>query len=208
MFPNHTITTPSWSFDIHPGKGDGNDTTVFSGTVQHAMAQMEAAYPGWRKEFDSYIDNQEQDIRKRDNSWKEYWRQPIDCDRDEATEPEDDRFEWALTSAIQVGIRYLDHLQFKGIHLGQGPKCSRVSCSYNSAIFACNADPDDVTLSSWSKVSDGAWMIMDACHFDVPYKRYYCKGEATHEWHDSRRPWYVIVRGLKEGHEIDGDDRC
>lgn len=58
------------------------------------------------------------------------------------------------------------------------------------------------------QVSDGAWLIMENCHFDVPFPRYYTKGEATHEWDDHRQDWSVIVRGLKKGRELDGNDHC
>lgn len=92
--------------------------------------------------------------------------------------------------------------------MGKGPRCSRVSCSQNSGIFACNSDPEDVVLSSWAQVSDGAWVVMTTCHFDVPWPRMYCKGEAAHDWHDWRRPWSVIVRGLKKGREPFDSDTC
>lgn len=211
MFPNYTIITPSWSFDIHPGENNNNATAVFSGTIQHAMIQMEEAYPGWRKELDSHIINETISTHRKRYDWKDYWQQPgrpLDCDRDEATESSEDHWKWAKTDAIHEGIKYLDHLNLKDVQVDKGPSCGRVSCSYDSAIFACNGDPDPVKLMNWSRVGDAAWLIMSTCHFDVPYPRMYCKGEATHGWSDHRADWSVIVRGLKKGHELIGSDHC
>ncbi|KAI8962813.1 hypothetical protein F5Y11DRAFT_321691 [Daldinia sp. FL1419] len=63
---------------------------------------------------------------------------------------------------IQEGVNYL-----KGVtgtcHLGPGPKvCTRISCSWNSAIWWCNDNSHDIRIDCrlWSEYSQN---ILDLC---------------------------------------------
>ncbi|KAK1778755.1 hypothetical protein QBC45DRAFT_413289 [Copromyces sp. CBS 386.78] len=68
---------------------------------------------------------------------------------------------WADLSAIQDGQGYLNGL-------GGKPKikagtCSRVSCSYWSAIWVCNDNNKDIELQSFRSITQAAAFLSGAC---------------------------------------------
>ncbi|OJJ62977.1 hypothetical protein ASPSYDRAFT_86626 [Aspergillus sydowii CBS 593.65] len=96
---------------------------------------------------------------------------------------------------INDGITYLDGLE----HTPKiGPwRCSRVSCSYRSAIHWCNDNPDEpMELPSFSVIADNAEYILEECsNFS---------GEVSGTvYHDDR--WRVVVK--KTG-DVEGDPDC
>ena len=93
---------------------------------------------------------------------------------------------YQVTASFWEGFRYLRRIQGQ-VHMAPGPgACSRVSCSYGSAIVLCNdvsfparglsvsqtADKsvlflwqhtEDFYLDSWNMVADGATRILGLC---------------------------------------------
>ncbi|KAG6149182.1 hypothetical protein E4U35_007634 [Claviceps purpurea] len=64
---------------------------------------------------------------------------------------------------ILDGIMYLEGLSAKPT-IGPGPgNCSRVSCSYEAAIWWCNDNSEKLELNSFNEIVDGAEAIMDEC---------------------------------------------
>jgi hypothetical protein len=126
-FPYHKIYTLSWTFDIHPGTV--GETAVFNGTIQHAIQQMEEAYPGWTQKYEAHVANKTT-LTPQKRDYDDFWRQPINCNTP--------GFDWmpALFEPIHQGYYYLRGLNGSG---GIGNKgCGRVSCSYDSGIWICN----------------------------------------------------------------------
>ncbi|KAF4589827.1 hypothetical protein GQ602_003716 [Ophiocordyceps camponoti-floridani] len=69
----------------------------------------------------------------------------------------------ASIKVIREGINYLSSLGGPPF-LPQGPgSCSRVSCSWNSAIWLCNDNPSTLLISNWPDVARSAQRIVDAC---------------------------------------------
>ncbi|KAK3334313.1 hypothetical protein B0H65DRAFT_481493 [Neurospora tetraspora] len=68
---------------------------------------------------------------------------------------------WASVSAIHDGEGYLYGLG--GTPRLGANKCSRVSCSWNSAIFVCNDNNHDISLHSWGNVAEAAYFLTGAC---------------------------------------------
>ncbi|CAN8101518.1 unnamed protein product [Discula destructiva] len=69
----------------------------------------------------------------------------------------------ALEDSVNDGIKYLNQLQGTP-QLGQGPgNCSRVSCSWASAIYWCNDNSNSKLLSSFSDIAYGAQLVIGNC---------------------------------------------
>ncbi|KAK3505401.1 hypothetical protein B0T13DRAFT_456302 [Neurospora crassa] len=68
---------------------------------------------------------------------------------------------WATLSAIHDGQSYLYGL--KGQPRLGANKCSRVSCSWNSAIVVCNDNNHDITLRSWGSIAEAASFLTGKC---------------------------------------------
>ncbi|KAI1500309.1 hypothetical protein F5X99DRAFT_410160 [Biscogniauxia marginata] len=74
---------------------------------------------------------------------------------------------WANRYRIDDGIAYL-HDRGTGLcGVGPGPRaCRRVSCSYYSAIWACNDEPVQVAIP-WALLSQYAQYIQSNCYNDT-----------------------------------------
>ncbi|PHH79465.1 hypothetical protein CDD80_4692 [Ophiocordyceps camponoti-rufipedis] len=69
----------------------------------------------------------------------------------------------ASITEIREGIAYLASLGGPPF-LPKGPgSCSRVSCSWNSAIWVCNDNHDTLVIGNWPDVARSAQRIVDAC---------------------------------------------
>ncbi|KAI1661838.1 hypothetical protein F4813DRAFT_398363 [Daldinia decipiens] len=69
---------------------------------------------------------------------------------------------WAQVFRIEEGIDYLKGIKGR-CHMGPGPRvCTRISCSYKSAIWWCNDNDHDIYMdcSLWSQYAQD---IVDAC---------------------------------------------
>ncbi|QDS73248.1 hypothetical protein FKW77_004131 [Venturia effusa] len=99
MFPGYSIHTYTWTFEIHPGTA--NDTASFKGTIEHAMAQMNETYPGWRKEYDDHLAKNPLQERGLDDP-DDYWNKRYDCGDGLVR-----GWRTALIGPIQDGVSYL-----------------------------------------------------------------------------------------------------
>lgn len=74
-------------------------------------------------------------------------------------------YNWGAAAGFRIGegISYL-----RGVggqpHLSGGPgRCSRVSCSWNAAIWWCNDSTGDANLPGFNTIADCAQVIRNAC---------------------------------------------
>ncbi|KAK4179556.1 hypothetical protein QBC36DRAFT_179820 [Triangularia setosa] len=174
---SYAIVPISWNLPVKADDPSGATVTV-TGTIQEAIAQMEASYPGWNATFQAHLpppptiggfnsisaaalEDPESYICKV-NQWKE-----------------------AGQLSIVWGIEYLRGLTGSAKN-GPGPgECGRVSCSWGSAIWWCN-DNDTEKEVEWSQIADGAVYISQKCSRDSQY----VKGQAFY-----KDRWNVIIRG-------------
>ncbi|KAJ8117440.1 hypothetical protein ONZ43_g4209 [Nemania bipapillata] len=90
---------------------------------------------------------------------------------------------------IRQGIAYLHKIHDNCIG-GPGPgNCSRVSCSYNSAIFFCNDNPYAISVPC-SSFGDRAWEIIEKCYAFGDFPTDSVQGQVF-----DAAGWNVIVAG-------------
>ncbi|KAI6083181.1 hypothetical protein F4821DRAFT_281077 [Hypoxylon rubiginosum] len=95
------------------------------------------------------------------------------------------QFWWAVKFRIEEGIDYLNGKTGR-CYIPAGPQyCSRISCSYHSAIFWCN-DNDHAVWIDCSLWSQYAQAIIDKCTVDDPSQD--TKGQQF-----STENWNIIV---------------
>ncbi|KAK4663493.1 hypothetical protein QC763_608825 [Podospora pseudopauciseta] len=171
---NYTIVELQWDMPITPGDAS-NGTVTVTGTVQQAIAQMDALYPGWNERFQSQISP------RADGP-------VVGAALDELESYNCNFGTSCIISYILTGIDYL-----RGLEGGTKPKngpgpgnCGRVSCSHNAAIWWCN-DNNAAKEITWGKIADGAQVIVDNCRSGSSLKD--VKGQAFY-----KSKWNVIVR--------------
>ncbi|KAK4197239.1 hypothetical protein QBC40DRAFT_309232 [Triangularia verruculosa] len=138
----------TWSLPINPAD-DSSATVSFTGTIEQAVAKMEADYPGWNATFlaQDPISNTIGDTKSGN---------PV---RHDCNVPGE---EAAIAFNIEAGISYLRRVSGTAKN-GPGPlNCGRVSCSYNSGIVWCNNDNVEKEVQ-WSQIADGAQYVLDNC---------------------------------------------
>ncbi|KAK0659713.1 hypothetical protein QBC41DRAFT_237205 [Cercophora samala] len=128
----YNVVEVSWDLPVKFDDPTSEIVTV-TGTIQEAIAKMEAAYPGWNETFQAGIP-----------------APPTDDDDDNVTSfvsgaTADDEVEsldcnvnygYADNTQILYGIWYLRKLTTDPPKNGPGPgNCGRVSCSWNAAIY-------------------------------------------------------------------------
>ncbi|KAI1462921.1 uncharacterized protein F4812DRAFT_469662 [Daldinia caldariorum] len=124
---------------------DGSDVSITGSSMQNIEAQIRELNPdfSWNRKNDT---NSAMPVR-RDNTH-------LTCDPNNIW--------WAQVFRIEQGIEYLKGIQGR-CHVGPGPRvCTRVSCSYESAISWCNDNDHDIFIdcSLWSLYAQD---ILDAC---------------------------------------------
>ncbi|KAK4195762.1 hypothetical protein QBC40DRAFT_310454 [Triangularia verruculosa] len=181
--PNSTlsygIVPVSWDIPI---KADDltSDTITVTGTIQEAITQMEAAYPGWNATFQAGLPAAPGNIS--DISFSTAGDPEIDhynCDNDS-------KWKKASANQIWVGVTYLWKLTGTAKN-GPGPgNCGRVSCSWGAAIYWCNDDDEEKELQ-WKWIGDGANYLLDGRCLSEQGRR--VKGQTFY-----KNKWNVIVR--------------
>lgn len=167
-FHGYTVVEPSWDLEVTPGGRHMN----FTGTIQEAIAQIAGVNPDWMEQF-NFTTNLDTTLTicattnftttvKTINSHAragpqlktEFYNNPL-C--------KTDWIKSAKFDAIMDGINYLHKVKGQP-SLPSGPgQCSRVSCSWNSAILWCNDNPFDFSLDAFGRIADGAWFLMKNC---------------------------------------------
>ncbi|KAG9250323.1 uncharacterized protein F5Z01DRAFT_677884 [Emericellopsis atlantica] len=162
-----------WELQSHP---DG-ETFSMEGTVEQVHQELTRRNPNYLADFGIELDERDDDsndaLVTRDTCHSEWhsivcgWDSPI-----------------AETKAIRAGISYLRGVPGKP-HLGAGPgNCSRVSCSYSSAIYWCNDRNKAWSLGSFNSIAKGAQCIYNDCQANAKVK-----GEASARG----SAWRVII---------------
>ncbi|KAK0662079.1 hypothetical protein QBC41DRAFT_359714 [Cercophora samala] len=159
-----------WDLPIKADDPNGAKVTV-EGTIQQAIAKMEADYPGWNATFQAGL--------------------PGDVSAATLTALEDPTYDCKIKTdmanilAIKWGIHYLRGIPGKAKN-GPGPKnCGRVSCSWDSAIYWCNEDSAGDKELYWGQIADLAQGVLDNCAGVTKVK-----GQGTYK--DDK--WSVVVR--------------
>lgn len=142
IIPGYTIVPIDWEIEVSPGK-----IATLNGTVQEVIAQAQAINPGFALQGVSPKPaSAAAKLRRRGQQSRRgpLSRRGVDfCNH----------FGNADVDAILEGVDYLHRLGGSA-NMKAGPRvCSRISCSYNSAIYACN----DVSVLSLDFGGGGVW---------------------------------------------------
>ncbi|KAL4786856.1 hypothetical protein BJX76DRAFT_364703 [Aspergillus varians] len=144
MIPGDKVVEMSWEVEPYPG----GPPVILNGTVQKVYARLIEINPSYDDDWKASRPEPELHARSptQDVSCKAPWDAGLD--------------------AIKSGIRYLRKVQ--GRPRLDGGTCSRVSCSYNSAITWCNDSKGQKILPSFNNIADGAQVIVNKCTRRTP----------------------------------------
>ncbi|KAK4640017.1 hypothetical protein QC761_611385 [Podospora bellae-mahoneyi] len=135
-------------WDLLTDLNNPNSATVsVFGTIQEAVAQMEAQFPGWNATFQAQQPSYSTVRSLRSGLLSLRWP-------------------WVKTGwlAVKDGIAYLRKVTTAAPKNGPGPNnCGRVACGYNAAIYWCNDNDKEKELESWGSIADGAEYIYGEC---------------------------------------------
>ncbi|KAK4194375.1 hypothetical protein QBC40DRAFT_319890 [Triangularia verruculosa] len=152
--------TISWDLPIDLNNLSG-DTLTVTGSVQEAVAAMEAAYPGWNATFQSKLpapspddDDDGSSLQSRNGLlFKTPTVDHRDCDIN---------YVKADIRRINDGIRYLRGLSGTAKNGPGWGNCGRVSCSWTAAIWWCNDNAEEKEVQ-WGDIADGAEYLTNKC---------------------------------------------
>ncbi|KAK4199256.1 hypothetical protein QBC40DRAFT_203085, partial [Triangularia verruculosa] len=187
LLAGYRIVPMQWDFPIDLTAPDSTTVTV-NGTIQEAIAQMEASYPGWNATYHARLMENSLLAPTRTSPMNAVLTETpytFSCKTDSNLMPE--------TSDIAVGIAYLRR-QPGTAKNGPGPnECGRVSCSYDAAILWCNDNTYEKEVQ-WNAIADGAQFVCDKCRVkkgtDATTEEWYVNGQAS--FGDK---WRVVVQG-------------
>ncbi|KAK0667505.1 hypothetical protein QBC41DRAFT_304326 [Cercophora samala] len=172
----------SWDLPTDLNNASSPIVTV-TGTVQQAVAAMEAAYPGWNATFQSKLppptadDEGDDDDDTADSKFLSLpERESFTCDLPYIA---------ASTRRIGDGIKYLRGLSGTAKNGPGWGNCGRVSCSWSSAIYWCNDNAQEKEVG-WNDIADGAEFLM---HSDCVRRKKTVLGQVFF-----KDKWNVIVR--------------
>ncbi|KAH6617586.1 hypothetical protein F5144DRAFT_607077 [Chaetomium tenue] len=95
---------------------------------------------------------------------------------------------YAHMAAYWEGLRYLHSITGE-VRVPPGPRmCSRVSCSYDAAVWVCNDRTDELHLNAFADIADGVSYIIGRCATNA-WGTTQVAGQVFHPDH-----WNVIVR--------------
>ncbi|KAK0668783.1 hypothetical protein QBC41DRAFT_393225 [Cercophora samala] len=149
LLGNYTVVDVQW--DLPTNLSDPNSATIsVLGTIQEAVAQMEAQYPGWNATFQN-----QQPSNATVSTVAQYDVEGYLCGKP---------WSWVGYYAVLDGIYYLRKVTSAAPKNGPGPgNCGRVSCGYKAAIYWCNDNGAEKELDSWNDIADGAQYVFDKC---------------------------------------------
>ncbi|KAE8421910.1 hypothetical protein BDV36DRAFT_280240 [Aspergillus pseudocaelatus] len=151
-FEKLPITAPTWEVEVTPG----GDKITLSGTVQEVHAQLLKLNPNYDNDFPAKRSEESSSLMKRDFKYEKYY-----CWGEDGWHYARKRGD---SGDLQDGIDYLNSI---GGTPGQSAgSCGRVSCSYNMAIYWCNANSEKHYLKSYATIADGAQFLLDKCGGD------------------------------------------
>lgn len=122
-------------FEIYPASftgdfGPNGETMTLNGTIQEVMDQIEGFNPGFTAEVNKHIATAAAAAAPsgEDDAWRERKVAKKDCFKNKSGR--------ALKSRVLEGVEYLYNVPKDKARL-QSRGCSRVSCSWDAAIFLC-----------------------------------------------------------------------
>ncbi|KAK4664595.1 uncharacterized protein QC763_512170 [Podospora pseudopauciseta] len=174
---SYSVVEVEWSLPVDPNKPNGAREFV-TGTIEEAIAQMDAAHPGWSQTFTSNIQTVDPHALMARGSSPE--SQSVNCHLDSGKGA-------ANCVDIRDGTRYLGSIDSPAPN-NSPHSCGRVSCAYNSAIWWCN-DNDSVKETTWKNMASSAWFLQDNCLY---YERRTEKVSAQEFMKDE---WNIYVTG-------------
>ncbi|KAH7310790.1 hypothetical protein B0I35DRAFT_514784 [Stachybotrys elegans] len=148
----YEVEEASWEIEVEAGK-----PSVFNGTVEQVMAQLEIEYPDIAASALQSISKEpaakaETSLTKRDRTV---------CGN----------FSYAAAHRIQEAIDRLRGLPGRP-SLGPGPRrCAQVSCNSNAAVWWCNDNNYQVEHTNWHGIANAAQIIVNTCTIETigPY---------------------------------------
>ncbi|KAK4662419.1 hypothetical protein QC763_611385 [Podospora pseudopauciseta] len=142
----YTVVDVQWDLLTDLNNPNSAAVSVF-GTIQEAVAQMEAQFPGWNATFQA--------------------QQPSYSTVSDGTVSAAalyDRDYYLCGGPVKDGIACLRKVTTAAPKNGPGPNnCARVSCGYNAAIYWCNDNDKEKELESWGSIADGVEYIYGEC---------------------------------------------
>ncbi|KAK0670980.1 hypothetical protein QBC41DRAFT_387218 [Cercophora samala] len=145
----YSLFEVEWQLPIDPKNPDGKLVTV-TGTIQEAVAKMDAAYPGWNATFVSTLTP----VKPGSRLDAAYERDHYICNPN-------DGHDYASPSVIYEGIKYLRGLTSDAPQNAPN-SCGRVSCSHNSGIWWCNTNNFEKQVT-WKEIGDSAYFLAYEC---------------------------------------------
>ncbi|KAF2745245.1 hypothetical protein M011DRAFT_527749 [Sporormia fimetaria CBS 119925] len=132
--PGYELVDLEWDIEVSPGQHE-----ILTGTVEEVIAKATSLSPNFMATMATIDEDAALSPADADTTAS---RDTLVC------------LKWELANmhTIQEGIQYLRSLRNKP-RLPAGPKkCSRVSGSYNSAIFFCNDNNHLIDLTKWDGI--------------------------------------------------------
>ncbi|KAK4174394.1 hypothetical protein QBC36DRAFT_357655 [Triangularia setosa] len=173
----YNIVPIQWELPAKADDPNGKKVTV-NGTIQEAIAQMDAGYPGWHRTFEAQLHTD------TNNS------APILAAAAEEPESYDCDIDGDAASQYRIGqgITYLRGLSGTAKN-GPGPgNCGRVSCAYNAAIYWCNENGFEKEVQ-WGQIADGGEFVYHNCSTQDWQGVGKAKGQVNY-----KDKWNVVVR--------------
>ncbi|OAQ74892.1 hypothetical protein VFPBJ_10187 [Purpureocillium lilacinum] len=140
----------AWEVEVRRG-----EKATLYGTVQEVHAQLLERNPNWDTEVAPALQARDAattsrvDRRNRDDGFSS--RSLIVCGKDP----------WSnLAAWLDNHIYYLSHINGKPSNRAGG--CGRVSCQHSCAVWWCNDNTEELTLGSWSWLSNGLSLLKDS----------------------------------------------
>ncbi|KAK3987509.1 hypothetical protein QBC44DRAFT_245830, partial [Cladorrhinum sp. PSN332] len=160
-----------------------------NGTIQNLVAELTRLNPHLEADIDAAIRASEQEtsanpeLAARDLLAKRYDVDGYFCFG---------RWAAGRLDPLNEGIRYLRGVGGRPTR-GPGPgNCSRVSCSYKTAIYWCNDNSGTKTLNSFGAIADGVQHLASRC------RRFISNGQWSYTESSGqvfyKDKWNVVVR--------------
>ncbi|KAK0748476.1 hypothetical protein B0T21DRAFT_420413 [Apiosordaria backusii] len=170
----YEVVDLEWILPIDPNNPSGENMTV-TGTIEDAIAQMDAKYPGWNQTFTSSLPP------------------PDAASLEPSTESDGfkcgDPWYQCSQAAIVSGAQYLQGVKSDPPKMGTGPSnCGRVSCSWASSIWMCNNSTLGEAQSTWKEIGDSALFLAYKCGYPDRLNMWVTRGQEFFKGN-----WSVVV---------------
>ncbi|KAK4130059.1 hypothetical protein BT67DRAFT_465288 [Trichocladium antarcticum] len=162
--PGYGTQVMQWEVEVTPGH-----TELLNGTIQEAYEQAHQINPDFTPPGSGKDTAEGTVIRGLHEK-----RGHVTCGG----------FKTGVVVPTLDGVRYLRRITGKP-HNQPGPRyCTRVSCSWKSAIWWCNDNQGPLYLDSWNQIADSAYEILVEC----------ADGTDVSGQNFERGNWNIIVR--------------